>query len=80
MENGLCQSLSDLGRALKCRLRCMGRVGHGNMPPSLAGRARRSRSFSFGGGLPVSAGMSLVLMVLSSGERLGPTSGIVRVR
>ena len=29
------------------------------MPPSLAGRAKRSRSVSLGGGLPVSAGISL---------------------
>ena len=28
------------------------------IPPSLAGRAKRSHSVSFGGGLPVSAGAS----------------------
>ena len=49
------------------------------MPPNLAGRARRSRSMSFGGGLPVKAGISLVLIIVSSGKRLGPMSGIVRV-
>ena len=36
------------------------------MPPSLAGRAKRYRYVSFGGGLPVSAGISLVLMIVSS--------------
>ena len=33
----------------------------GAIPPSLAGKDRRSHSTSFGGGLPVSAGVSLVL-------------------
>ena len=46
------------------------------MPPSLAGYC----SVSFGGGLPVSAGISLVLMIVSSGNRFGPIPGIVRVR
>ena len=50
------------------------------MPPSLAGSARSSRSVSIGEGLPVCAGISLVLMMVSSGERFGPMPGIVRVR
>ena len=41
------------------------------IPPSLAGRARRSCSVSFSGGLPVSARVSLVLMITSKGKRLG---------
>ena len=36
-------------------------------PPSRVGRARKSRSMSLGGGLPVRAGISSVLMVCSSG-------------
>ena len=50
------------------------------MPPGLAGRAKRSCSISLGGGLPVSAGVSLVLMIISRGKRLGPLPCIVRVR
>ena len=37
------------------------------IPPNLAGRARRSHSEAFGGGLPVHAGASSVLMMSSSG-------------
>ena len=36
-------------------------------PPSLAGRANRAHSKSLGGGLPVSAGMSSVREMSSSG-------------
>ena len=50
------------------------------IPPSLAGNVRRTRSKSFGGGLPVRAGVNLVLMIDSSGKRLGPMPGMVRVR
>ncbi len=53
-------------------------VGLANaMPPSLAGRLR---SMSFGGGLPVSAGVNLVLITASRGLRQWPRFGIVRVR
>ena len=56
-------------------------VGLANaIPPSLAGRARRLRSMSFGGGLPVSAGINLVLITASRGLRQWPRFGIVRVR
>ena len=37
------------------------------MPPSLVGNASKSRSESFGGGLPVIAGKSSVLITSSSG-------------
>ena len=37
------------------------------IPPRRVGRARRSRSKSLGGGLPVRAGINLVLMVCSMG-------------
>ena len=37
------------------------------IPPSLAGRANRAHSKSLGGGLPVSAGRSLVCKMSSSG-------------
>ena len=47
--------------------------------PNLAGRAMKSRSVSFGGGLPVSAGISLVLIVTSKGRRFEPMLGFVRV-
>ena len=50
------------------------------MPPSLADRAKRYHSVSFGGGLPLSAGISLVLLIVSSGNRFGAIPGIVRVR
>ena len=40
------------------------------MPASLLGSTRRSPSASLGGGLPVRAGMSLVRMVSSSGDKL----------
>ena len=50
------------------------------IPPNLAGRAKRSLSVLFGGGLPVSAGISLVLIVTSRGRRLEPMLGMVRVR
>ena len=50
------------------------------IPPSWAGRARRSRSEPFSGGLPVSAGISFVLMFVSRVKRLGPMPGMVRER
>lgn len=50
------------------------------IPSSLGGRTRRTRSVSFGGGLLVSAAISLVLMITSRSKRLGPMSGMVRVR
>ena len=50
------------------------------IPPSLAGRAKSSHSVSFGGGLPVSAGISLVLMITSRGKRIWSMLGMVRVR
>ena len=56
---------------------CLGLVRA--VPPNLAGKARRLRSISFSGGLPVSAGINFVL-INSRGKRLGPMSGIVRVR
>ena len=37
--------------------------------PSLAGRAKRSHSVLFGGGLYVSAGISVVLMISSRAKR-----------
>ena len=50
------------------------------MPPILAGKAKSSCYISFGDGLPVSAGTSLVLMIVSTGNRFAPMQGIVRVR
>ena len=37
------------------------------IPPSLDGKAKSLRSMSFGGGLPVNAGMSLVRILSSRG-------------
>ena len=39
------------------------------IPPSLAGKAKRSRSASIAGGLPVKAGANFVRMISSSGWR-----------
>ena len=49
-------------------------------PPSLAGRARRARVSSLRGGLPISAGMKVVLMHSSSGSSRVVTSATVRHR
>ena len=49
-------------------------------PPNRAGSASKLRSISFGGDLPVRAGISSVLMVCSSGSRLGDMFSIVRDR
>ena len=46
-------------------------------PPSLAGRAKRSRRQSDGGSLPVIAEMNLVLIVTSKGVRRWPISKTV---
>ena len=51
-ENSVSESFVGLARAI---------------PPKLAGRARRSRSEAFGGGLPVSAGASTVLSRINVG-------------
>ena len=56
---------------------CVG--GARALPPSLASRAKRSHSISFGGSLPVSAGVSLVLIISSKGQRWEPMLGMVRV-
>ena len=50
------------------------------IPHNLAGNAKRSRSVSFGGGLLVSAGISVVLMIISRGKGLGPMPDMLRVR
>ena len=39
------------------------------IPPSLTGRAKRSRSASFGGDLPVKVGINFVPMMVSRGAR-----------
>ncbi len=53
-------------------------VGLANaVPPSLAGRARSLQSESFGGGLPVSVGISLVLITASRGLTQRPRFGVV---
>ena len=55
--------------------------GHGLLtpiPPSLTGRAKRSRSASLGGGRPVRIGMSFVRRVSSIGFRRLPMFGVVR--
>ena len=46
-------------------------------PPSLGGRPRRSRSKSFGGGLPVKEGMRMERMQFSSGYKWPSMLGIV---
>ena len=50
------------------------------IPPSLAGRARRSRSSALGGALPVSAGMSFPCMTPSSASSDVSMLGVVRAR
>ena len=47
----------------------LGRDGYSQSAPSFAGRANRARSRSLGGGLPVSAEISLVCKASSSGVR-----------
>ena len=49
-------------------------------PPSLAGKARRARVSSLRGGLPISAGMKIILMHSSSGLSNVVTSGMERHR
>ena len=49
-------------------------------PPILAGRANKAHSRSLGGGLPVSAGISLVCRASSSGFRRWLMFGTVRHR
>ena len=50
------------------------------MPPSLSGSAKRSRSRSPGGALPVRVGSSSVLIVVSRGSRRELMVGVVRAR
>ena len=50
------------------------------MPPSLSGRAKRSRSRSPGGALPVREGRNSVLMRVSRGCRRELMWGVVRMR
>ena len=50
------------------------------MSPNLAGTESRSHSRSFGGGLPVSTGISLVLMDSSMGRRFEAMLGTVCIR
>ena len=48
--------------------------------PNLAGRVKRVRSKSPGGGLPVRAGITAELMISSSNLNIGPIPGMVRLR
>ena len=50
------------------------------MPPSLSGSAKRSRSRSPGGALPVRVRSSSVLIVVSRGSRRVLMLGVVRAR
>ena len=45
-------------------------------PPNLVGRARRSRTVSSGGALPVSAGIKVVRRKSSRGSNWGAMSGV----
>ena len=49
-------------------------------PPSLAGRAKRVRSWSLGGGRPIRAGRRTECRSSSSGPNRGPIPGMVRLR
>ena len=49
-------------------------------PPSLAGRAKRVRSWSLGGGRPNKAGRRTECRASSSGPSRGPIPGTVRLR
>ena len=50
------------------------------IPPSLAGRTRRSRSAVLGGALPDSAGRSFPRITSSNGRGKVAILGVVRVR